>query len=215
MKSDSLAKIVLDRNLHQLSVRAKFFATGIQLFSESESKLPTVDDVVRSVGLSRATFYNYFRDMEAYVHFLVDESLSRLVMEVDETHADATDPLDRIARAVCVCIRYSLDHPHEINLMSRFCRAQLSNESRLAIKFSEDLIAAMLSGQIPETSLESAVCIVLGAASIAMFQLANRPDGWDTMTVAEFLVAGLLSGLGAADEISAALAARSVRVVLV
>ena len=102
MNSDSLAKIVLDRNLHQLSVRAKFFATGIQLFSESESKLPTVDDVVRSVGLSRATFYNYFRDMEAYVHFLVDESLGRLVMEVDETrrhfvarhfNSDVNDPL--------------------------------------------------------------------------------------------------------------------------
>lgn len=111
MKTASLTKVVLDHNIHQLSVRAKFFATGIRLFSEPDSKLPTVDDVVRAVGLSRATFYNYFEDMEAYVHFLVDESLNRLVMEVDEINAETADPLDRIARGVCVCIRYSLEHP--------------------------------------------------------------------------------------------------------
>ena len=176
--------------------RARFFDAGVNLIGKPGRCTPTVDEIIREAGVSRGTFYNHFDDIFSFIQFLFDEIQVRLIGAVDRANAAIADPAERLARAVVVCIEYAERYPREVQILARFSRAQLAPDSPLSRKFSEELIAAMVTGCAQDCALETAVCVFVGTTSTAMFVIADSQASRDNSRLASEVTCALLQSCG-------------------
>jgi len=67
------------RAVQKAQTRARILETALRLFQEVGFYGTTVDQIIRDIGASRATFYLHFQDKEVVLHALIEEYLSRAV----------------------------------------------------------------------------------------------------------------------------------------
>ncbi len=81
--------------------RDKLVETAIRLFSEHGSKRVTVEELCREAGVSKMTFYRYFRNKVALVRQIHDDWLDegfRKFDEIDALDIPFPDKIDRMGR---------------------------------------------------------------------------------------------------------------------
>lgn len=93
------------RAMKKAQTREALAASALALFGERGFDRVTIDDIAKSAGVSRRTFFRYFASKESSVF---PEYAARLDAFVDLVEADtAEDPFDRVVSAMMIlAVRY-------------------------------------------------------------------------------------------------------------
>ncbi|MCC5931587.1 MAG: TetR/AcrR family transcriptional regulator [Cyclobacteriaceae bacterium] len=92
-------------------MRDKILAQAIELYTKHGIKSISLDDIARSLSISKKTIYQYFKDKDELIIMITSHYLDRLKSEIDSVDADANNALDRI-EALTDCMRR---HHEEVN----------------------------------------------------------------------------------------------------
>ncbi|HEY1710159.1 MAG TPA: TetR/AcrR family transcriptional regulator [Rhizomicrobium sp.] len=195
------------RNARSEKTRAALIAAGRQLFSEHPVDAVTVDDIVQAAKVGKGSFYNHFADREALLRAVSGEIRASVERGVDRANAEIDDPARRVARAMCVYLRYAVDDPERARVLARIQGGVTSLAAPLNRGLVEDIAKGLATARFTLATLEAGVLYVLGITEIALIRVLEEPTPSIAIGIAQQLCALTLRGLGvesaAADLIAA------------
>jgi AcrR family transcriptional regulator len=97
--------------------REEILHAAKELFLEQGYDLTTIRKIADRVGISAPALYLYFRDKEALMLALCDQTFGYLMEAVDEIEKSVDDPLERLHRFGEAYVRFGLTHPDEYRLI--------------------------------------------------------------------------------------------------
>ncbi|HRD45080.1 MAG TPA: helix-turn-helix domain-containing protein [Caulobacter sp.] len=176
--------------------REALIRAGRRLFAEQPVDAVAIDDIVRAADVAKGSFYNHFADKEALVRAVTVEIRSGVERAVGRANAGIDDPARRVARAICVYIRYAIDEPERAGVLVRVHSGHTSTTAPLNQGLVEDVASGLAAGRFSIATLESGVLYILGISQISLIRIAQEPSLALAVTLSQQMCALLLRGLG-------------------
>jgi AcrR family transcriptional regulator len=187
--------------------RAALIAAGRRLFSERPLDAVTVDDIVQAAEVGKGSFYNHFADREALMRAVSGEIRAGVERAVTQANAEVTEPARRVARAVCIYLRYALDDPERAGVLARVHAGHTSLSAPLNRGLVDDIAAGLSAARFSVPTVEAGVLYVLGVTQMAFVRVLAEPTLSVAIGMAQQMCGLTLRGLGVpaaeADLISA------------
>lgn len=187
-------------------MRRKLVECALVVFSRKGVDAAVVDEVIALAGVSRGSFYNYFKSNEELLGAVVQEMGHELFWLIEQVVGGAKNPLERVSTALRLTLHTALRYPRFGNFFVR-SNVTAPPSASLAHQFLErDIGEAIRLGKLKHAeSTEVVVDFIVGAALGGVQSLLTR--GRDASSYPEQLAFHILLGLGA----SAATAQRLVQ----
>ena len=176
--------------------REALIRAGRRPFAEQPLDAVAIDDIVRAADVAKGSFYNHFADKEALVRAVTVEIRSGVERAVGRANAGIDDPARRVARAICVYIRYAIDEPERAGVLVRVHSGHTSTSAPLNQGLVEDVASGLAAGRFSIATLESGVLYILGISQISLIRIAQEPSLALAVTLSQQMCALLLRGLG-------------------
>jgi len=122
----------------QQAVRDQILRTAADLFRERGFRATTLDDIVKPLGMSKASLYTYFRAKEEILAAISRETIERFSRELALIRASSLPPEEKLRRIVRSHVRFVIANrsfltvffSEEANLPPRFARALAAQKDR-------------------------------------------------------------------------------------
>lgn len=176
--------------------RAALVAAGQRLFCERPVDAVAIDDIVQAADVSKGSFYNHFSDRDALVREVTAQIRSAVERAVSRANAGVEDPARRMARAVCVYLRYAVDDPERAGVLVRIHSGHTSTSTPLNKGLVDDVAQGLAQGRFTVPTMEAGVLYVLGVAQLALIRVTQEPTMTLAVSLAQQMCAMLLRGLG-------------------
>jgi AcrR family transcriptional regulator len=95
----------------------EILAAAAIVFARHGYEATDLEEVAKSVGVSKAALYYYFRNKKQLFLAAVDHGLRRLLEAVHTRSAAVEDPLDQLSEAIRAYLWFFHDHPQFVELM--------------------------------------------------------------------------------------------------
>jgi AcrR family transcriptional regulator len=155
-----------------------------------------VDDIVGAASVGKGSFYNHFEDREALLQAIAAQIRSTIEEAVGRANAEVSDPARRLARAVCVYLRYAVDEPEPARVLVRIHGGHTSLTTPLNRGLVDDIAGGLAQGRFAVATLEAGVLYVLGVAQLALLRVTQEGGRDLAVSLAQQMCALLLRGLG-------------------
>jgi AcrR family transcriptional regulator len=169
--------------------RAHIVDCAQHVFAEKGPDVPVIDDFIRTAGIARGTFYNYFRTTDELLTAVTTAMEDGLMTSIEAGMADLTDPVDRLSMGPRLWLRWSLA---DRTLCAFIVRSRFRSslvEELLAL----DLQAGRKQGAFRFRHVEVARDLVVGTVLEAMHRILT---GRVPRTLADDVARQILQGLG-------------------
>ena len=185
----------------------------IDVLSRSSFEATTIDDFVRAAGISRGSFYNYFKSREAVAHgiaTLLQAIVERRTAELDDPGAS---PLDRVALAAAVYLQTAALEPNITRVMFRQFLSHYPKYPTFLADTADQADALIRSGVeeglflVPDLDLISG--IQRGALALSLVHVVEAPEN-EKAELCRNATVHLLLALGVSRSKAAAAAERAV-----
>lgn len=189
--------------------RAALVAAGRRLFCERPVEAVAIDDIVQAAAVAKGSFYNHFADRDMLARAVAADILSSVELAVGRANAGVEDPARRVARAVCVYLRFAVDDPERAGVAVRMLGGGMSVTSPLNKGVVDDVSLGLAAGRFAIPSMEAGVLFIVGAAQMALARVVREPVASMAIVLAQQICAMLLRGLGVVGAEAEAIAAQS------
>ncbi len=189
--------------------REALIRAGRKLFAEQPVDAVAIDDIVRAADVAKGSFYNHFPDKDALVRSVTGEIRAGVERAIGRANAGIDEPARRVARAVCVYMRYAVDEPVRAGVLVRVHSGHVSTSAPLNQGIVEDVSAGLASGRFAIATMESAVLYILGVSQISLTRIVQEPTLALAVTLSQQMCALLLRGLGVPPSEAESLAAQA------
>ncbi len=187
--------------------RARLIDSALIVFGQNGVESQFIEDVIDVAGVSRGTFYNYFRTNDDVLTAVAEELGNDVLRVVDPIVQRHADPVARLACGVRSVLRIVGSHSRIAAFLSRAGHDVVGEKSLAFSVLARDIEAGVAAGKFLARDLPLSVDIVFGPVLAAIHRLVTRPWSAD---YGEGITYAILLGLG----VSAAEAARAVRIPL-
>jgi AcrR family transcriptional regulator len=99
--------------------RAALLEAGRALYALRGLDAVSVDEIVAAADVAKGSFYNHFRDKDGFAREIAGGVRRQAERTVEAANAGVTDPGERLARALCVFIRFAIDHRDSAQVLWR------------------------------------------------------------------------------------------------
>ncbi len=97
--------------------RDEILQAAKELFLEEGYDSTTIRRIADRVGISAPALYLYYKDKEALMLALCDQTFGHLIEAIGDIEKAVTDPLERVRRFGEAYVRFGLSHPDEYRLV--------------------------------------------------------------------------------------------------
>jgi AcrR family transcriptional regulator len=184
------------RSAQKAHTRTALQQAGRQLFAQSPVEAISIDAVVAAAGVSKGSFYNHFADRDDLVEAIVGDIRGWLHNVVAATNAYEHDAARRVARAVCIFLRYALEDPEGAAVLARLHGRSLSVEAPYNAPLVADISNGLTSGRFRIATVESGTMLVIAIVQVGMLRLIAEPVPAFAVAIGQQLTMMLLRGLG-------------------
>lgn len=153
-----------------------------------------VDDVVRNAGVSRATYYNYFKTSTELVLAIAEELINELIALVIFSSDKNALPFDRLATGTRTFMSVVRRYPRAAAFLSRTAYHSVRPGSFAYAVLERDVGGGMEDGTLTKRRLALGMDLVVGPIISTMGRMASEavPQG-----EIDDIVYGMLLALGA------------------
>ena len=168
--------------------RQEILAAAKKLFVEEGYDATTIRRIAACVGISSTALYVYFRDKDAILREICNETFAALIQKLDALRRDCSDPLKALEEALEGYIRFGLAHPNEYELtfivqpMKNFEETEWEPEDlgkQAFQRFYECVNAVVQSGRTYESDADR-LTKQLWAGAHGLVALLLSPRGLDS-----------------------------------
>lgn len=172
--------------------------SALHVFAHKGADAAVIDDVIAMAGVSRGTFYNYFRTNEELLADVVKALGNELLALVESEVVQCKDPAERLSTGVRMALRTMQAHPLLAQFVARSGLAMASSNSLALAYLPRDIQAGMDLGRFHLSSVQVGLVLVLGTAhaAVAAMTLPLSAHGPLPENHAEEVTYHLLLGLG-------------------
>lgn len=135
------------REAHRRAVRGQVVRAALDLLQERGAAAVTMSQLAARAGISRATLYNHFPDLEHVLLAFMSDELARFRADLDRRVADMDDPLDRLEAYLLAQSEYLAQAQHRFpfsTLESGPLGPHLGAAMDELMRYIRDLLRAML-----------------------------------------------------------------------
>lgn len=93
--------------------RDEILIAAKELFLREGYEATTIRRIAEVVGVSAPALYLYFKDKDAMMLALCDQTFASLIEVMEDMEQQPLSPLDRLRRCGAAYIRFALEHPRE------------------------------------------------------------------------------------------------------
>ncbi len=176
--------------------RSALIAAGRHLFSQHPLDAVTVDDIVQAAKVGKGSFYNHFADRDALLRAVSSEIRASVERAVALANAGIDDPAQRVARAMCVYLRYAIDDPERARVLARIQGGVTSLAAPLNRGLVDDIAKGLAAARFSVATLEAGVLCVLGVTEIALVRILEEPTSSVAVGLSQQMCVLTLRALG-------------------
>ena len=186
-------------------MRRKLVESALFTFAEKGVDAAVIDDVIVAAGVSRGTFYNYFRANWELLDAVNEELMNEIIALIETRVDEADSPAGRL----CLGLRLYLDVARRFPLFARFVARVgplgLGSRNVLYTYVPPHIEAAMTAGEFFEMPMGVALDLIAGGTLMAVMRIA-KGEADDAYIAA--VLAAILRALGLSKARAASLVAR-------
>ena len=176
--------------------RSAILEAGQRLLASRPLEGITIDDIVAEADVAKGSFYNHFSDKEELARSIQELVQGDCEFHIFSANADITDPPQRIARALCVMLRYAQAHPDRLQAVLSMTERKTTADSPLNVGLSSDIRHGIEGGRLKHIDQETGVLVVLGLISLTIAHLMSGHSGATAPELGLKMGTALLRSLG-------------------
>jgi len=176
--------------------RSALLSAGQQLFAARSVDGVSIDEIVEAADVAKGSFYNHFGDKSELAGALFELIQRDCEAHIATANKDVADPAQRMVRALCVMLRYALNHPEQLQAMISISARKTLAQSPLNAGLSADITDGLAKGRMRGVDLEVGVIVVLGVINVATRHLLTSGTSTPSTAYASAVGAALLRALG-------------------
>jgi len=170
---------------------------GQKLFAEHPVDAFAIDDIVREADVAKGSFYKHFSDKEALLAAVVRRIRDRIEAEVTASNTGVTDAARRVARAICVYLRFVADEPEQGGVLVRNDRSgQTLPSMKLNPGTVDDVRMGLAAGRFTVPTVEAGALFILGVGHAGLTRFNGDRGAASNVWIAQQLCMLVLRGLG-------------------
>jgi AcrR family transcriptional regulator len=195
--------------------RRALLRAGIELLADRSLEAIPIDDVVAAAGVAKGSFFNHFADKQEFGRAVASEVRAEFEDVIARMNAAISDPVERMARAMQLCVEFALSERKRSLVMTRGAYRLSTRKEPLNSGVIADLENCIVSGQYRPEATKGGLLFLLGLCQSIMRNAIEQR--WSRTVAAERLrelqVMGLI-GLGVSPARAAKLASEGKKAVL-
>jgi AcrR family transcriptional regulator len=178
--------------------RAALLSAGRTLLATRDIDGISVDEIVAVADVAKGSFYNHFADKELFARAIAGAVRRHVEQCVVLANASVSDPPQRLARGLCVYLRFAIEHRDSARVLWRLNSGSTMADAPINQELKRDLLHGIQSGRLPSVDLEAGLLLVMGAVVISMRHVLEELLNTVPSRIAADMAAGMLRALGVA-----------------
>jgi AcrR family transcriptional regulator len=176
-------------------MRLRLIESALRVFAEKGIDSASIDDVIAAAGVSRGTFYNYFRTDAELAAAVSEELTSEAIVHIEAAVGRVANPAERVARGLRLYLGAAARYPLFARFTSQAGLRAVSPNQLLREYLPGHIVEGVKSGRMDVPDVSLAVDMIVGAALSAVHAISSRTVRRDYI---ENVTMHILVGLGVA-----------------
>jgi len=194
--------------------RTALMNAGRSLFAARHVDGVSVDEIVAAAEVAKGSFYNHFADKDVFAREIAAAVRRQAEQAVMEANVGIEDPAAHLARAVCVFLRFAIEHRDSAQVLWRLNSGATMVDAPINRTLRDNVQRGIKEERFKHVDLEAAVLLVMGVIVISLRHALEERLTTQPATIAKSMSAGLLRALGVPPAQSAQLAAAAADAIL-
>lgn len=173
--------------------RDRLVEAALLVLGRRSAEASIIDEVIALAGVSRGTFYNYFRTTDALLAAVAEEAGNELMRAVHPITREIPDPAARVALGLRLVLTLAGAHPEFARFVARVGPAALGAGTIVAEVVPFDLAEGVAARRFTVDEPRLAFDLVVGPVLAAFHSMQQRPLG---RAHVDALAAAVLRSLG-------------------
>jgi AcrR family transcriptional regulator len=169
----------------------------------------SVDEIVAAADVAKGSFYNHFADKDGFAREIGAAVRRQAEEAVAQANAGVDDPVLRLARALCVFVRFAIEHRDSAQVLWRLNSGATMADAPVNRGLTEEVARVAQSGSPTSPDIETGVLLIMGTIVIALRHVLEERVVTPPPRVAANMAAGMLRALGLAPRRAQTLANRA------
>src|SRR3954454_10415792 len=142
--------------------RQALMDAGRTLFAARHVDGVSVDEIVAAAEVAKGSFYNHFADKEVFAREIAAMVRRQVEQAVSDANIGIDDPANHLARAVCVFVRFAVEHRASAQVLWRLNAGATMADAPINRALRDNLLAGIRAKRFKHVDIESAVLLVIG-----------------------------------------------------
>jgi AcrR family transcriptional regulator len=168
-----------------------------------------VDEIVAAAGVAKGSFYNHFADKEVFAREIGAAVRRQAEEAVARANAGVEDAAVRLARALCVFIRFAIEHRDSAQLLWRLNSGATIADAPVNRGLREEVLRAHRQQAFAGLDVDTSVLIIMGTVVISMRHVLEERAVSPPQRIGAQMATGMLRALGVPARRAVALATRA------
>ena len=195
MSSNASATSTRGGNRQRQRTRQALLSAGQKLFAEKSADSVTINDIAEQAEVAKGSFYNHFVDKESFADVIYAAVHGELELEIDAGNAGEKDPAARVARALCIVLRYAQSHPEKLSALLSLA-GRRSADAPLNDGVTADVAEGLRLGRFSGLNSRTGVLIVLSLTMETVRHVMSVGFEGTASALAGSVAAAMLRALG-------------------
>lgn len=178
--------------------RTALLQAGRALLATRSIDTISVDEIVDAADVAKGSFYNHFTDKDVFAREIGATVRRQVEQAITAANAGVGDPASRFARALCVFIRFAIEHRDSAQLLWRLNSGATMAGAPVNRELREQLLRAVESRPFSHLDVETGVLLIMGTTVIAIRHVLEERLVTPPAQIAANMAAVMLRGLGVA-----------------
>lgn len=158
----------------RLKTRLRLVESALEVFAAKGLDATVIEEVIVTAGVSRGTFYNYFRTDAELLVAVSEEISNETVRRIESVVGKLPDAAERLAQGLRLCLQLAHAYPLFARFFSRAGFNAISPNHLLFEYVPRHIEEGMAAKQLDVTDVEIAVDLLAGAILSAVHAIATR-----------------------------------------
>ncbi len=180
----------------RVRTREALLSAGCTLFASRDVDGVSVDEIVAAAEVAKGSFYNHFADKDVFAREIGAAVRRQVELAINEANAGIEDAAEHLARALCVFVRFAIEHPDSARVLWKLNSGATMADAPINRGLRDVVQRGIRADRFRHVDLEGGILLVMGIIVIVLRHVLEERVVTPPGAVAANMAAGLLRALG-------------------